>query len=195
MLMGVPADHLVSVQGRVVMFGFISSRVAGAAAGRRASILTLRGDTAGGRENARMIALGTTIATFALSLVAWGRFDTANPGNSSLWRRPLAVRDDPLQTRRRRHFHAVRAADHLPDALLHPRLLGIVEHRIKEYLVAFLVLETLMIGVFVALDLVLFYIFFEAGLIPMFLIIGIWGGKRRIYASSSSSSTRCLARC
>ena len=50
-------------------------------------------------------------------------------------------------------------------------------------MVAFLVLETLMIGVFAALDLVLFYLFFEAGLIPMFLIIGIWGGKRRIYAS------------
>ena len=50
-------------------------------------------------------------------------------------------------------------------------------------MVAFLVLETTMIGVFAALDLVLFYLFFEAGLIPMFLIIGIWGGKRRIYAS------------
>ena len=58
-----------------------------------------------------------------------------------------------------------------------------IEHRVKEYMVAFLVLETTMIGVFAALDLVLFYLFFEAGLIPMFLIIGIWGGKRRIYAS------------
>jgi NADH-quinone oxidoreductase subunit M len=61
--------------------------------------------------------------------------------------------------------------------------LGDDQHRVKEYMIAFLVLETLMIGVFVALDLVLFYVFFEAGLIPMFLIIGIWGGKRRIYAS------------
>ena len=50
-------------------------------------------------------------------------------------------------------------------------------------MIAFLVLETLMIGVFCALDLVLFYLFFEGGLIPMFLIIGIWGGKRRVYAS------------
>jgi NADH-quinone oxidoreductase subunit M len=58
-----------------------------------------------------------------------------------------------------------------------------VETRIKEYMIAFLVLEGLMIGVFTALDLVLFYLFFEAGLIPMFLIIGIWGGKDRIYAS------------
>jgi NADH-quinone oxidoreductase subunit M len=54
-----------------------------------------------------------------------------------------------------------------------------VERR-AEYMIAFLVLETLMIGVFCALDLVLFYVFFEGGLIPMFLIIGIWGGKRRI---------------
>src|SRR5207247_2848327 len=53
----------------------------------------------------------------------------------------------------------------------------------KEYMIAFLVLETLMIGVFTSLDLVLFYLFFEGGLIPMFLIIGVWGGQRRVYAS------------
>ena len=58
-----------------------------------------------------------------------------------------------------------------------------IQKRVKEYMIAFLVLETLMIGVFVALDLVLFYLFFEGGLIPMFLIIGIWGGKRRVYAA------------
>jgi NADH-quinone oxidoreductase subunit M len=58
-----------------------------------------------------------------------------------------------------------------------------VQKRVREYMVAFLLLEAMMIGVFVALDLVLFYILFEAGLIPMFLIIGIWGGKRRVYAS------------
>src|SRR5262249_49387998 len=55
--------------------------------------------------------------------------------------------------------------------------------RIKEYMIAFLVLETLMVGTFCALDLVLFYLFFEGGLIPMFLIIGVWGGPRRVYAS------------
>ncbi|MBI1385008.1 MAG: NADH-quinone oxidoreductase subunit M [Rhizobiales bacterium] len=58
-----------------------------------------------------------------------------------------------------------------------------IKTRVKEYMIAFLVLETLMIGVFCALDLVLFYLFFEGGLIPMFLIIGVWGGKRRVYAS------------
>ena len=58
-----------------------------------------------------------------------------------------------------------------------------IQKNVKEYMIAFLILETFMIGVFCALDLMLFYIFFEAGLIPMFLIIGIWGGKRRVYAS------------
>ena len=58
-----------------------------------------------------------------------------------------------------------------------------VTNRVKEDMIAFLILETLMLGVFMALDLVLFYLFFEAGLIPMFLIIGIWGGANRIYAS------------
>jgi NADH-quinone oxidoreductase subunit M len=58
-----------------------------------------------------------------------------------------------------------------------------IEDRVKEYMIAFLLLETLMIGVFCALDIVLFYLFFEGGLIPMFLIIGVWGGPRRVYAS------------
>src|SRR5437899_10592498 len=58
-----------------------------------------------------------------------------------------------------------------------------IESRVKEYMIAFLVLETLMVGTFSALDLVLFYLFFEGGLIPMFLIIGVWGGPRRVYAS------------
>src|SRR6185295_12820954 len=58
-----------------------------------------------------------------------------------------------------------------------------IEDRLGDYMIAFLILECLMIGVFCALDLVLFYVFFEGGLIPMFLIIGIWGGPRRVYAT------------
>jgi NADH-quinone oxidoreductase subunit M len=58
-----------------------------------------------------------------------------------------------------------------------------IQRRVKEYMIAFLVLETLMVGTFAALDLVLFYLFFEGGLIPMFLIIGVWGGPRRVYAT------------
>ena len=74
-------------------------------------------------------------------------------------------------------------ADDGPHAADHRRELERRPTRVKEYMVAFLVLETLMLGVFCALDLVLFYLFFEGGLIPMFLIIGIWGGKDRIYAA------------
>ena len=58
-----------------------------------------------------------------------------------------------------------------------------VKDRVKEFLIAILVLETFMIGVFCSLDLVVFYLFFEAGLIPMFLIIGVWGGARRVYSA------------
>ena len=58
-----------------------------------------------------------------------------------------------------------------------------VKTRLKEFLIAILILETFMIGVFCSLDLVIFYLFFEAGLIPMFLIIGIWGGPRRVYSA------------
>lgn len=61
--------------------------------------------------------------------------------------------------------------------------IGSIKHRLTEYVVCFLVLETFMIGVFCALDLVIFYVFFEAGLIPMFIIIGVWGGADKIYAS------------
>ena len=58
-----------------------------------------------------------------------------------------------------------------------------VKVRVKEFLIAILILETFMIGVFCSLDLVIFYLFFEAGLIPMFLIIGVWGGPRRVYSA------------
>lgn len=69
----------------------------------------------------------------------------------------------------------------MPAAILASRFA--IKERVKEYMIAFLVLETMMIGVFCALDVILFYLFFEAGLIPMFLIIGVWGGKNRVYAS------------
>ena len=58
-----------------------------------------------------------------------------------------------------------------------------IEHRVREYMVAFLILETMMVGMFCALDILVFYIFFEGVLIPMFIIIGVWGGARRVYAS------------
>ncbi len=148
-----------------------------------AFILTLRGDDESVRSNARFAALFTTVATFLLSLWAWGRFDPASPAfqlvETHAW---LA---DTIR------FKLGVDGFSMPFVLLTTFLMPFailaswesIAHRLKEYMVAFLVLETTMVGVFEALDLVLFYLFFEAGLIPMFLIIGIWGGKRRIYAS------------
>jgi NADH-quinone oxidoreductase subunit M len=148
-----------------------------------AFILTLRSDSEAARSNARWAALATTLATFILSLIAWGRFNTATGGfqlvESHAW---LAEKI---------RFTLGVDGFSMPLILLTTFLMPFcilaswesIGNRVKEYFVAFLVLETTMIGVFSALDLVLFYLFFEAGLIPMFLIIGIWGGKRRIYAS------------
>lgn len=148
-----------------------------------AFILTLRGDDEAVRNNARWAALATTIVTFLLSLVAWARFDTGSPD--------FQLVESHAWLMENTRFTLGVDGFSLPFVLLTTFLMPFcilaswetIKTRIKEYMVAFLVLETLMIGVFVALDLVLFYIFFEAGLIPMFLIIGIWGGKRRIYAS------------
>lgn len=148
-----------------------------------AFILAQRGDEASVSSNARYVALAATIATFILSLVAWSRFDTANPAFQMVethgWvsdaiKYKLGVDGFSFP-------FVVLTAFLMPFCIL--ASWTSVEKRVREYMVAFLILETLMIGVFVALDLVLFYVFFEAGLIPMFLIIGIWGGKRRVYAS------------
>src|SRR5437764_643900 len=79
-----------------------------------------------------------------------------------------------------RHLVHVRGAALMPICIIASWR---VTARVREYMIAFLLLETLMVGVFCSLDLVLFYLFFEGGLIPMFLIIGVWGGPRRVYAS------------
>jgi NADH-quinone oxidoreductase subunit M len=148
-----------------------------------AFIFVLRGDDELARQNARYAALFTTLIVFALSLVAWSKFDPSTAAFQLVEERnwfgaglvyKLGV--DGMS---------------LPFVLLTTFLMPFcilaswksITFRVKEYMIAFLVLETLMIGVFCALDLLLFYLFFEGGLIPMFLIIGIWGGKRRVYAS------------
>lgn len=148
-----------------------------------AFILAQRGDEASVASNARYAALASTIATFVLALVAWGRFDSANPGFQMVETHGWV--SDAIK------FKLGVDGFSFPFVVLTAFLMPFcilaswtsITKRVREYMVAFLILETLMIGVFVALDLVLFYLFFEAGLIPMFLIIGIWGGKRRVYAS------------
>src|SRR6202167_2191737 len=145
-------------------------------------IATLQDDEAG-VHNARWVALWTTLITFAISLILLWRFDPSSPDFQFLEKRPWlggAIT-----------YHMGVDGISLPFVILTTALLPIciiaswltIEQRVKEYMIAFLVLETLMVGTFAALDLVLFYLFFEGGLIPMFLIIGVWGGPRRVYAS------------
>ncbi|WP_108051947.1 NADH-quinone oxidoreductase subunit M [Bosea sp. 124] len=148
-----------------------------------AFILAQRGDEASVDSNARYAALAATIATFVLACVAWAQFDPANPGFQMV--ETHAWVSDAIK------FKLGVDGFSFPFVVLTAFLMPFcilaswhsITKRVREYMVAFLILETLMIGVFVALDLVLFYLFFEGGLIPMFLIIGIWGGKRRVYAS------------
>ncbi len=145
-------------------------------------IATLQDDEAG-VHNARWVALWTTLITFAISLILLWRFDPSSPDFQFLEKRPwlggaitYSMGVDGIS---------------LPFVILTTALMPIciaaswtaIQTRVCEYMIAFLVLETLMVGTFCALDLVLFYLFFEGGLIPMFLIIGVWGGPRRVYAS------------
>src|SRR5271154_1710279 len=148
------------------------------------AILLLRGGEEETARIARWIALWISLATFAVSVEMWAAFDPS-----------------------RADFQLIEKADWLPDfnigyrmgidgislffVLLSTFLTPIcvvsswlaVTRRVKEYMIAFLVLETLMVGMFCALDLIVFYMFFEGVLIPMFLIIGVWGGPRRVYAA------------
>ena len=134
------------------------------------------------KSSARWIALWTTVLTFALSLLIWIWFDKSNPGfqfvEERAWLGPIKYKMgiDGISM-----LFVILTTFLMPLCVL--ASWESIEDRVKEYMIAFLVLETLMIGVFCALDLVLFYLFFEGGLIPMFLIIGVWGGARRVYAS------------
>ena len=148
-----------------------------------AFILTQRSESEFSLRNVRWAALLTTIAVFVLSMVAWQRFDTASAAFQLVEEKPwfglglvykLGVDGFSMP-------FVLLTTFLMPFAIL--ASWESITKRVAEYMIAFLVLETLMIGVFCALDLVLFYLFFEGGLIPMFLIIGIWGGKRRVYAS------------
>jgi NADH-quinone oxidoreductase subunit M len=142
----------------------------------------LRGQDESAFRNARYIALWTTLITFALSLLLWRDFDPETAQFQFVELRPWL---GPIS------FHMGIDGISMPFVLLTTFLLPLcilaswvaITQRVKEYMIAFLVLETLMLGVFTSLDLVLFYLFFEGGLIPMFLIIGVWGGPRRVYAS------------
>ncbi|TVP71984.1 MAG: NADH-quinone oxidoreductase subunit M [Rhodobacteraceae bacterium] len=141
----------------------------------------LRGDDKAAQDNAKWVALVATLATFAASLILLYGFDAQNTDFQF-----VEEHDWIMGFTYKLGVDGISILFVMLTTALMPITIGAcwtVTHRVKEYMIAFLLLETLMIGVFTALDMVLFYLFFEAGLIPMFLIIGIWGGKDRIYAS------------
>ncbi len=144
-------------------------------------LLFLRGNDLQEQRNVKWLALTATTVTFLVSVFVFLEFDPKNPA--------FQLVEDTAWLFGLRYKVGVDGIS-LLFVMLTTFLMPItvlacwnVQDRVKEFMAAFLVLETFMIGVFVSLDLVLFYLFFEAGLIPMFLIIGVWGGKDRIYAT------------
>ncbi len=142
----------------------------------------------GGKEevaarNAKHVALWTTLATFGFSLLIWVGFDNNEAGFQ------FVEKTEWLGGGINYHMgvDGISMLFIILTTFLMPICIlaswNAINTRVREYMIAFLFMETLMIGVFCALDMVLFYLFFEAGLIPMFLIIGIWGGANRVYAS------------
>ncbi|UEM23915.1 NADH-quinone oxidoreductase subunit M [Skermanella mucosa] len=149
-----------------------------------AFILLIRGEPDVVARNARNVALWTSLITFVLSVFIWLNFDSSSAAFQMVerveWIPAFNV-----------YYHmgvdGISVLFVLLSTFLTPLCIlsswESVKTRVKEYMIAFLVLETLMVGMFCALDFVLFYMFFEGVLIPMFLIIGVWGGARRVYAA------------
>jgi len=147
-------------------------------------IMSVRGNAEVVARNARWIALWTSLLVFLLSLLLWFGFDRSSADfqfeENVPWLPEYGV-----------GYHMGVDGISVLFVLLSTALTPIcvlasweaIETRVREYMIAFLILETMMVGMFAALDFIVFYVFFEAVLIPMFLIIGIWGGPRRVYAA------------
>ncbi len=147
-------------------------------------LMLLRGTEEDIAKNARWTALWTSIGVFVISLVLWFQFDPAQSGyqfyESVDWlpefKVGYRVGVDGISV-----LFVLLATALMPLCIL--ASWESVQTRVREYMIAFLVLETMMVGMFAAADFIVFYIFFEGVLIPMYLIIGVWGGPRRVYAS------------
>jgi NADH-quinone oxidoreductase subunit M len=146
-------------------------------------IMLLPGDEAASKRNARWTAWWVTVVDLAIALMLAARFDPASAEFQFVEKKAWLAGTITYQM----GVDGISLPFVILTAALMPLCIlaswRVIDTRVKEYMIAFLVLETLMIGTFCALDLVLFYLFFEGGLIPMFLIIGVWGGPRRVYAS------------
>ena len=142
------------------------------------------GSTGEGVRRGKAVALGASVATFVLSLPLYGGFDVAASGMQFVERVPWITGFNA-------YYHLGVDGISLPLILLTTFLTPlviiagweVVKLRPAQYFAAFLFLEGLMIGVFASLDALLFYVFWEAMLVPMFIIIGVWGGERRVYAT------------
>jgi NADH-quinone oxidoreductase subunit M len=149
-----------------------------------AFLLLIRGEEAVVARNARNVALWTSLITLVLALMVWANFEGGTAAfqleERAQWIPALGITYhmgvDGISV-----FFVVLSAFLTPLCVL--ASWKAITERVREFMLAFLVLETLMIGMFCALDIVLFYLFFEGVLIPMFLIIGIWGGPRRVYSA------------
>ena len=147
-------------------------------------ILGIRGEPDVVARNARNVALLTSLTTFALSLAVWFGFDPST-AEFQFEERALWMPDFNIS------YHMGVDGISMLFVLLSTLLIPIcilaswnsIKVRVKEFMIAFMIMETTLVGAFCALDLVLFYVFFEGVLIPMFLIIGIWGGPRRVYSA------------
>ncbi len=149
-------------------------------------LVLVRGDKEATDRNARWLALWASLATFVISLLIWINFDTGT-SNFQFVEKTAWLKFPGRYTL---NYHMGVDGISMMFVLLSTLLTPIcilcsweMKKRVREYMVAFLVLETFMVGTFCALDLVTFYIFFEGVLLPMFLIIGVWGGERRVYSA------------
>jgi NADH-quinone oxidoreductase subunit M len=146
-------------------------------------IVTLRGDDVAVSRNARYTALWTSLVVLAFGIYLWTLYDPTQAGFQFVETQPWLA---GLSVEYRMGVDGISLFLVLLTALITP--VAVISswsepRRVREYMIAFLLLETMTIGMFCALDFVIFYIFFEAVLIPMYLIIGIWGGERRIFAA------------
>ena len=148
-----------------------------------AFVMLIKGSEEVMAQNARLLALWISLVAFVFSLFLYANFDPQGAPFQFLEKRAWLGGNI--------FYHVGLDGISLPLVMLTTLLTPLcilaswvsITKRVREYIAAFLLMESLMLGVFSSLDLVLFYIFFEGGLIPMFLIIGIWGGSNRVYAS------------
>jgi NADH-quinone oxidoreductase subunit M len=148
------------------------------------AIMSIRGDEETVASNARWAALWTSLLVFFISLVLWFRFDQADGGfqfvENAAWLPQWGISY-------KMGVDGISVLFVLLSTALTPICIlaswEAITTRVREYMLSFLILETMMVGMFCALDFVVFYMFFEGVLIPMYLIIGVWGGPRRVYAA------------